>query len=260
MSNQSQAQGQTKQNDQAVQIDLRVLWMVFKRFWALILAVAIACGIVSYAYTSLLVTPIYQATATMLVNSSETSTTNITTTQLDSSTQLVGVYEQIFLSDAVLNPVIENLSLSLTTKQVASMISCSSVNETQVMQVSVKNADPALALEILTELVDVAPPIVMEYLDASTAKLITAPSVSSSPVSPNVTRNVAVAAFAGAVVCFLIVAAQALFSNTVKTESDVSSKLGLPVLGVIPSAEATAKASSRAAKSNKTKSKESDKA
>ena len=93
------------------QIDLLELFYALKKRILLIVAAGVAGALIALAYTQLLVTPIYSATATMLVLTKETTLTSLADLQLGS--QLTNDYSRLVMSHTVLQEVIHNLGLDM---------------------------------------------------------------------------------------------------------------------------------------------------
>ncbi len=71
-------------------------------------------------------------------------------------------------------------------------------------------------------------------LGDTTVTVISEASIPSVPIKPNKKLNVAIAAVLGLMAFTLLAFLLEYLDNTIKTPEDVSSRLGLPVLGVIP--------------------------
>ena len=116
-------------------------------------------------------------------------------------------------------------------------VSISSVNDTQVMRITVQDADPQLAQDIAASIVEQAPEIIIQTVKAGSVEVISQAKAGQNPVSPNLKKNVAISAVIGFVLCFAFFFIRHLLNNKFMTENDITDKLGLTVLGVIPSVE-----------------------
>ena len=96
-------------------IDLRELFLLVKKNILMILAVTIASAAVGFLISAFLLSPQYEASATLIVNSREdqTAQTTITNDQITSATKLVDTYSVILTSDTVLDKAIADLELTL---------------------------------------------------------------------------------------------------------------------------------------------------
>ncbi|NLS85063.1 MAG: capsular biosynthesis protein [Ruminococcaceae bacterium] len=218
-------------------IDLRELFFIIKNNVVAIIAVTVLFAVAGGMVTMFMITPMYEASATMIVNTRQDQTANVTNDQINSAKNLVDTYAIIIKSDTVLSSVISDLNLDMTYSQLSSSVTVSAVDSTQVMQVSVQNADPALAKSIVAEITAIAPEIILDKVEAGSVKVISEARAGDKPVSPSLTKNVAIAALLGLVLSVGFVLLREMLNNTFKSDEDIQKNLGIPVLGVIPRVE-----------------------
>ena len=218
-------------------IDLRELFFIIKNNIVAIIPVTVLFAVAGGMVTMFMITPMYEASATMIVNTRQDQTANVTNDQINSAKNLVDTYAIIIKSDTVLSSVISDLNLDMTYSQLSSSVTVSAVDSTQVMQVSVQNADPALAKSIVAEITAIAPEIILDKVEAGSVKVISEARAGDKPVSPSLTKNVAIAALLGLVLSVGFVLLREMLNNTFKSDEDIQKNLGIPVLGVIPRVE-----------------------
>jgi capsular polysaccharide biosynthesis protein len=216
------------------------LWQIVYVLWkhaVWILLVAVLCADVGFAAAAFVIHPTYSASADMIVNNKQnaaTQTGDVTTSDLSASSTLVSTYSVILKSHTVLGQVIDQLGLPYTYDQLAGMISVSTVNNTQVMRITVRCGDSQTALEIVSKLVEIAPRVIVDKAEVGSVKTVDEPWTSGKIVSPS-KKKYALAGFAaGFLAMCAIFILRELLNNTYKTEADITKDLGLPVLGVIP--------------------------
>lgn len=215
---------------------LEVLNAVRQHILAIILTTLVLAA-AGFGVSKFLMTPMYQASALMIVNTRQDITSNVTSDQINSATKLVSTYSIILKSDTVLNQVIENLGLSLDYQQLANRVTVSAVDDTQVMKVTVTSDNPEWARQVCEQITQISPDVILEAVEAGSVKVISKASISPEPVSPNVSRNTARGAVAGLVISVGIVFLMVLLDNKINNEEDVSKYLDLTVVGVIPEYE-----------------------
>ena len=225
-----------EQNDEIV-IDLwqigYILWK--KAVW--IVLVAVLCADLGFAVAAFAISPTYSASADMIVNNKQntaTQTGDVTSSDLNASSTLVSTYSVILKSHTVLGQVIDQLGLPYSYDQLARMISVSTVNNTQVMRITVRCGDSQTALEIVAKLAEIAPDVIVDKAEVGSVKTVDDPWTSGKIVAPS-KKKYALAGFAaGFLVMSALIVLKELLNNTYKTEADITKDLGLPVLGVIP--------------------------
>lgn len=225
------------ENEEFETIDLlEVLNAVRRHLLAVILCTVILAG-VGFGVSKFMITPQYQASALMIVNTRQDTSASVTSDQINSATKLVSTYSIIIKSDTVLQQVINNLGLSLNYSQLAGRVSVDAVDNTQVMKVTVTSDNPEWARQVCEQITIVSPDVILESVEAGSVKVISGASVNPTPVSPNVSRNTALGGVAGLVISLGIIFLSVLLDNKINTEEDVTKYLDLTVVGVIPEYE-----------------------
>lgn len=223
-------------------IDLAEIFTVIKNNILLIICATLLFGTVGFCYSKFLITEQFEANATMIVNTRQEQNTVITYDQINSARQLLNTYAVILKSDTVLDKVINNLKLNekqgyekLTAETMAkSIVKISQVDDTQVMKITAKTSNPEVSQQIVSEIVKLAPNTIIEKVKAGSVEVISAPKANYEKVSPSNLKNTAICAFIGLVLSAGGVILLSIFDNTFNTDEDISKKLDITVLGVIP--------------------------
>ena len=202
-----------------------------------IVLVTVIFAVLGYFYNTMLVTPIYEAGAKMIVNTRKDESQNVTNDQINSAKNLVNTYAVIIRSRDVLNQVIIDLNMPETYNQLASCIGVKAVNDTQVMQITVQHPNRDTALAVASKLLEVAPGAILEKVEAGSVKTVEQAYSREKPVSASALHSAVLAAMAGFVMICAVIVIVSLADNTYKTDMDIYRDLELPVLGVIPAAE-----------------------
>lgn len=215
-------------------ISLQEILVLVKKYLVLIIAAGLIGGVLTYCICSFFVAPVYEASAKMIVNARQEQTGTVTNDQILSAQKLVDTYAIIIRSQTVLEPVVEKLELPMDSERLARMVTVTSVNETQVMEIAVQSTDAEMALNIVAEIVATCPEIIIDAVDAGSVKTVESAHLRKNPVAPNTNLYTLLAAFLCmfAVVAYVII--RSVMDNTYKSEIDLRDDLGLPVLGVIP--------------------------
>ena len=169
-------------------IDLLEILRLLKKNLLVILAVTILLAVAGYLISTFAMTPQYEASATLIVNSREdqaAAQAPITNDQLTSATKLVDTYAVILTSDTVLDKTISNLNLNMSYNDLVERVRIESVNSTQVMKITVKDTDPERALAIAADIVQQAPEIIIQTVKAGSVEIISQAKAEPEPVSPS---------------------------------------------------------------------------
>ena len=219
-----------------LEIDLLELFNALKKsiLWIAISTVTLA--MIGFVYSRFMITPMYEASVNMIVNTRAEGSTNVTSDNITSAKNMVGTYA-IIKSNRVLNEVIDKLSLDMEYDELAEKVTVASVNSTPVMEVVVKDADPQLAGKIVEQIAKIAPSRIVDAVEAGSCKVVSDVEIGKYPVSPSVKKNTAIFAMIGLMISAGLVVLKTLFRNYIEDDADVAKHLGLPVLGVIPEVE-----------------------
>lgn len=215
-------------------IDLTEVVAALLRHAFLILFVGIIFGAAVFGYTNFIERPFFDASAMMIVNPGERDV--VTQDQINSATKLVETYSVIIRSDTVMDEVKSRLHLEDSFADEVKSISVESVNNTQVMEITVRASSAELARDVCETITDVAPEIIVRAVKAGSMELVSKASTTGVRSYPNVKKMTAIGAFLGLFVAAGIITLVTIMDNKVKSEKDIRQG-GLTVLGVIPSFE-----------------------
>lgn len=218
------------------EIDLRFIFEILKKNIIPLVLVTVIVGAMALFGSMIFIPKQYEADAMLIVNNKQSDSQVINSGEIVAAQNLAEVYSIIIKSDTVLQQVIDDLKLNMTYEQLYKAISVSSVDSTQVISIKMRNTDPDFAKEIIADVVKVAPDVIKDKVEAGSVKVISEARISNNgnPVSPSLTKNALFGAIIGFVITLAIVFIKAFFRNTLKTESDITNTLGIPLLGIIP--------------------------
>ncbi len=225
-------------NQEEKEIDLLALCKMLLKHIKLIIILALICGIGTFSATKFLMTPQYTASVSIYVNNTKDVTTDrINSTDLTASQQLVNTYITIIKSNMVVEQVVEAAKLPYTIEEVKNMMTASAVDGTEIFSVNIQNADPEVACKLVNTFADVAPQIIMDYVEGSSVKVVDYAKVPTAPSSPNTTKNTAIGILIGLVLGIGISLIMELANNYIHSEEELEQLYAYPVLGVVPDFE-----------------------
>ena len=151
---------------------LRALW---RRIWAIILAALIAGG-AAFAYGNFMVTPMYQASTLLYVNSNSISlggtSLSISAGEVNSARTLVSTYLVILKTRLTLEPVIKEAGVDYSYETLSGMVSAAAVNNTEVFRVTVTSANPEEAKLLANTIAKVLPERISEIVAGTSARVV----------------------------------------------------------------------------------------
>lgn len=223
------------------ELDLKDL---FTMFWnkkvqiILIVAIFVVIGII---YTIGFVTPVYTSTTTLVLagqtsDNTATNTTSdtITSTDLTLNSKLVGTYSKLVTSDKVVRQVISNLGIDVDVEDLKKNITVTSVEDTELIEISVTNENPTYAMQIANETVELFKEQVAEIYNINNVHVVDAAEEEAVPSNVNHTKDVIIFAFMGIVVAVMYVIIANMLDTTIKSREEVEKLYKVPVLAEIP--------------------------
>jgi len=236
-------------------ISLKELLQTIKKRLALILAITLTAVIISGVVSFFVLTPIYQASTQILVNQQKEDQMMYNQSELNANLQLINTYNVIIKSPAILDLVVEELSLDMTASELNSKISVANQGDSQVVNISVQDENPQTAADIANMVASVFSKEIAEIMNVNNVSVLAPATVADgqSPVKPQPLLNVAIALVVGLMAGVGLAFLLEFLDNTVKTEQDIEKLLGLPVLGVISEIEDSKKASMMNMKQTRTR-------
>lgn len=217
------------------EINLGEVYSYFKTkiLWILIAIVVIV--ILGNVFTILTRTPMYQSNTTIVLVGESKDGYNQTESQLNQN--LIGTYSQIIKSRKVLNQVIENLKLKMSTQELAQTITTSSVEDTEIIQITVKNAKAKDAQRITDEVATVFAKEIKDIYNLENVEIIDKAELAKDPYNVNYIKDNVIYLVIGMVLSFGVVFVMYYFDTSIKSSEVVEEKLGLTVIGIVPKEE-----------------------
>ncbi len=220
------------------EISFKRLTEILMQSISMIVAVTIIVGIIAFVYSETMVVPEYESTVSLYVNNeSGKNTDKILGTDITASQMLVDTYIIIIKSNTVLNEVCEKLEEQgiegYDAESLAKKIDASATNETEIFGVTVRDTNPKHTYMIANIIADVAPPIIKDFVEASSVKVIDY-AKEGKRVSPNIQRNTILGLLIGLILSCGFVVLREMFDMRIKTEDDLTKMFELPILGIIP--------------------------
>lgn len=216
-------------------ISLQDLFATLKKRLVLIIGLTVIAiliaGVVSYNF----LTPIYQTNTQILVNQEKTDISQLTNQNIQTDLQLINTYSVIIKSPAILDQVSEQLDLGLSVEALTNKITVTNAEQSQVVNVSVQDPDPAIAVDIANTTAAVFQEEIQELMKVDNVSILSPAVVKEnpSPVAPNPMLNMAIAAVVGLMLGIGIAFLLEYLDTSLKNEQDIENVLGIPLLGVI---------------------------
>ncbi|MFV8826388.1 YveK family protein [Alkalihalobacterium sp. APHAB7] len=222
-------------------ISLKELFTTIRKRIKLLMILPLIAVVVSGLVSYLFLTPIYQSSTQILVNQSKSDMQNLSQADLRTNIELINTYNVIMKSPVILEKVIDELNLNTSVDALNSRVTVGSAQNSQVVAITVQHEDPAMAAQIANSVATVFQREIVDIMNVDNVSILSVAQISDnpSPVKPNPTLNMAIAFVVGLMAAVGLAFLLEYLDTTVKTEQDIESLLGLPVIGVVARMEST---------------------
>lgn len=216
------------------EINLKELFDYFKNklSW-MIITVILVVGI-GNVITTITRVPMYRSSTTIVLVS-DSKDYNSTEVQLNKS--LVGTYSEIIKSRTVLNEVISNLGLSYSALELSDNINVTAVENTEIIRISVSDADNKQAAKIANEIASVFMTEIQKFYKLNNVSVIDKADSNNKSFNVNYLKDNLIYVLVALVLSGGVIFIMYYFDTTIKTSEEIENKLGLTVLGVVPKVE-----------------------
>lgn len=205
-------------------------------FWWFIVIFAIFVGGATYTYFKVSSIPEYKSTARIYVNTEgQQTSTDVNASAIAGAANLLPTYIDVLQSKQFLNKVSDDLDNRYSITDIKGMLSLEGVTDTNIISISVKNADAHVSYLVCSSIVNNAPTEISRVFGGGSTKLTEYPEEATSPEEMHTMRNATIGLVIGAVVAMLIIFLVNLFDTRVKSKDELIAKYNLPIIGEIPS-------------------------
>lgn len=216
------------------EIDLKELLDVFKRKIGLIILVTSCICILGAIYGLVLQKPMYKSYATIILVSGENaSSSTITQSDIALNKNLVDTYAEVIKSRRVLSQVINELNLDVSYEKLSDRIVVSSVNNTEIIKISVNDEDAIKAKNIANVTANYFIDEIPDLYNINNVSILDEAIESNTPYNINIIKQVIIYFMIGLVLSFGIVFIIFYFDRTIKSVEQIEQKTKLPILGSV---------------------------
>lgn len=219
------------------ELDLKELFTIFWERKTQAILIILVFAIIGIAYSYFMVEPDYKATTKLVLTQSSVDSKDDSITQADVTlnSKLVSTYGEIIKTDNVLKTVVNNINNpDITIRDIKENVTVKSVKETELLEITVKNANPNYAAQIANEIAKVFCERVVDIYSISNTYVLDRAEPDATPYNINHIKDIVVFAFIGAIVSVIYILIANMLDNTIKTEQDIEKIGGLLVLSTIP--------------------------
>lgn len=213
------------------EIDLKKLFDYFKEKFGLLLIMIISACLVGCIYGLFIQKPMYKSDTKVILSGNETSSNQITQSDIALYKNLVDTYAEIVKSRRVLEQVISELNLDMTYESLYNKVSVTAVNNTEIIKITVSDDDAVNARNIANKTADVFTKEIVKLYKLNNVNILDEATIADSPYNINVFKQVTIYFMIGFILGVGLIFILFYFDRTIKSIEQVEQKIKLPILG-----------------------------
>ncbi|MFQ3853151.1 YveK family protein [Staphylococcus parequorum] len=213
-------------------IDLSKILQITRKNMKLLIILPIICLLISAIVTFFFLDAKYQASTQVLVNQKE-SDSQMMAQEVQSNLQLVNTYSEIVKSPRIIDKVSKELDRAYSTSELSNMITVTNQAESQVLNIAVDSKSENDSEHIANTVAKVFSEEVPDIMSVDNVSILSEADDTATQVAPKAMVNMVLGIVIGLILSLLIIFIKELLDKRIKSEEDVESELGIPVLGSI---------------------------
>ena len=217
-------------------LSLKDLGNILKNRLSMIIVSMLITTIASVIITYFIIEPTYTTTATLLIGKAEDSQNGAEYNNGDVTLykQLMGTYGKVVQSEDLIQRVIDESKLNLTTSQILNSLEVISGTEDQILTLKYTSKDKKEGIEVLNPLIEEFGKTSKEIIRNGEMFVLNTPKIPLQPSAPNKKMNIMVGIILGAVIGVVLSLILESIDDSVKSNKEIEDLIGVPVIGNIP--------------------------
>lgn len=214
------------------EIDLKELFEFIKKKIGLLITITVVICLLGCVYGLFIQKPMYKSYTTIILGGNETTASQtITQSDITLNKNLVDTYAEIVKSRRVLEQVIAELDLEETYEELSNKISVSSVNNTEIIKITVADSNPIEAKNVANVTANFFSKEVVKLYNMNNVNVLDEANEANEPYNINISKQVIIYFFIGIIIALSILFIIFYFDRTIKSVEQVEQKIKLPILG-----------------------------
>ncbi|MCM3568207.1 YveK family protein [Neobacillus mesonae] len=203
----------------AKDINLKELFLIIKRRFLVIVITIFIASFVGYILDQATVVPLYNSSTRIIIGADGESRKTLQVIIRDSS---------------ILDIVIKKLGLKETSDQLADKISVASLENSQVVSITVVDTDPVMAAKIADTTAETFRQEVPKIVGEDYIQILSKAKVNSVSINPENKNKVFYGIIGGLVIGIGLAFFLETLDDRIRSKKEIEELLGIPVLGRVP--------------------------
>jgi capsular polysaccharide biosynthesis protein len=216
---------------------LDIVNVLIRRIWVVALCTILSLS-GAFLVSTFLIVPQYTSSAQLYVSPNRDDADNTgNLTDLQYSQRLVNSYLIILRNNLFMQQVAERSELEYAPSHIRSMLTMTSINNTEIFEVKIECEDPGDAFTLVNAIIDLAPEEIIRIRQNDTVRLVSPATFPLAPSSPNIIMNSIIGALIGLAASVGLVILLETLDTRIKSEEELVARFDIPVVGTIPKFE-----------------------
>lgn len=203
-------------------ITFESLLQLLRRNVHLLIGWMLGCFMVTAVFTVYLIKPQYEATSRIVVNQTESNTTNLTSSDITTNISLITTYQSIIMEPIILGDVLTQTNSNDSLEGLRNKIYFQNEDESLVFGLVVVDEDPYMAAEIANATSKIFENKIGEILPVESVTILSEAVPNLSPISPNIIQNLLFGGLIGLFIGLLQVLMTVLLDKRVKSHEVIA--------------------------------------
>ncbi len=225
-----------KETNQTVEISLlEILSSLRKRIVLIILITLIFAG-VFWGINKFVLVPTYDSTVKFYIEASTKDEDNpsLGLQAVTLAQRIANTYIELMTTNSFLNLLSEETEADLSAAELKKMITYKSVQDTEILEASVRTTSPELSLKIAQVIAKVAPEEMNKVKANATLIVVDQPLPAKEQSTPKIMRNTALGFVLGLILGSVLAVLIDILDIKIKKEEDITKNFEVKIIGVVP--------------------------
>jgi capsular polysaccharide biosynthesis protein len=227
---------QERDRDQTTEISLVDILLSLKSHIVLVILITVLFAGLFWSVNKFVIVPTYDSTVKFYIEAAMTDEDNpgVGLQAVNLAQRIANTYIELMKTNSFYNLLVEELGVDLSVTELRDMVSYKSVQDTEILEASVRTTDPDLSLIIASTIATVAPDAMNEIKSTATLTVIDQPLRAATQSTPHVMRNTALGLILGLFLGSMLAIIIDMFNIKIRTEEDITKNFDITIIGVVP--------------------------
>ena len=199
----------------------------------IVLIAVLSCVALVLIYDGLVKTKKYSTYTTIALVKANSENATITQSDIQVNQNLVNTYSEIVKSKKVLKQVIKELKLDYSVEELSSRISVTSLNDTEIIKISVLDESSKRAYNITNEIAKVFIKEISSIYQMNNVSIVDVPEISNKVANNTLIKDLILSIGVGIMLSVGILFVIFYFDDTVKFSEEFEEEIGVPVVAKV---------------------------